>query len=295
MNQPEDNPTRADRVEQLWSDEMLERLIDGEVTEEIASSLRDELRRSPEVRRELAEIRRTDALAAEVFDGILDGRMDRVAAVMDAYQRRAMRRILASAACVALLIAGAFVLGRQMTGTPPPRDPGSRLADASPEVPAAAPHESVIESAPPDSRRAVRTVFEMPVRPKHLEPGSEEPGVTTEPDRLTQSPASTPEARAESNRNRERRLHALGRTLRSADLARQTLDAMPASEQLEACRVWARDPSLRPVAFERLARLQDDPALAGECARIATEMSDDRFLLAWARSHGLRATAQEHQ
>ncbi len=70
---------------------------------------------------------------------------------------------------------------------------------------------------------------------------------------------------------------------------------MPASEQLEACRVWARDPSLRPVAFERLAKLQNDPALAGECARIASEMSDDRFLLAWARSHGLRTTFPEHQ
>ena len=42
-------------------------------------------------------------------------------------------------------------------------------------------------------------------------------------------------------------------------------------------------------------RLQDDPALAGECARIASEMSDDSHLLAWARSHGLRTTAPTHQ
>lgn len=283
------------RAAQGWSDEMLERLIDGEVIEEVASALRDELRRNPDARRELAEIRRTDALAADIFDGLVEGRMSRVAEVMDVYQRRAMRRILAGAACVAILIVGAFALGRMMTGASPAPGPDSRLADATPEELIAPSHESAIEISRPDSRRAARIVFEMPVRPKHLAPGAEVPGVTTEPERLAQSPASTPEPRAESARERERRYLAIGRTLRSADVAKQTLDAMPESEQLEACRVWARDPALRPVTFERLARLQDDPALAGECARIASEMSDDSHLLAWARSHGLRTTAPTHQ
>lgn len=282
-----------DRGESVWSDELLERLLDGDLNDDLAATLRDELRQSPEARRELAEIRRTDALAAQLLDGIIDGRLDRVAEAMEVYQRRAARRICAGAACLALLIGGAFLLGRHAASPSRGAAAGSHLAAAPSEVPLVPPGKLAIA---PDSPRAVRTVFEMPVRPKHPTPAPDAgTGVASEPDRLARAPESTPEPRAESPRVREHRFLALGRTLRSADVAKQTLDAMPASEQLEACRVWARDPSLRPVAFERLAKLQNDPALAGECARIASEMSDDRFLLAWARSHGLRTTFPEHQ
>ena len=276
-----------------WSDEMLERLIDGEVTEEVSAALREELRRSPEARRELAEIRRTDALAAEVFDGILDGRMDRVAEVMELFQRRAMARVLAGAACVAVLVGGAFVLGRQMSGSSPAARSDARLVDAGSQESIEPAQKRVIEREGADSGRVVRTVFEMPVRPRHIAP---EIGPQMGPEMgPAESGVETESVAQESVRERERRYVALGRTLRSADVARGVLDAMEGAEQLEVCRVWARDPSLRPVAFERLARLQNDPSLAGECARIATEMSEDRGLLAWARSHGLRTTTGTEQ
>jgi hypothetical protein len=288
------NQETHDRSEGGWSDEMLERLIDGEVTDEVAAALRDELRRSPEARRELAEIRRTDEIASDVLGGIIDGRMDAVSEAMDRHQRRAATRMLASVACVALLVGGAFVLGRYANGTPQGVPSDSRLVDAGPRETIDAMPANAVDPKVPDDRRAVRTVFEMPVRGKRATALAEsEPDAAT--DGLASSGDDSAASDAPSDRERERRVLALGRTLRSADLARQTLDAMPSGDQLEACRIWARVPSLRPVAFERLARLQSDPALAGECARIASEMSEDRALLAWARSHNLRTTAPTHQ
>lgn len=284
----------------IWDDEMLERLIDGELTEEMAAALREELRRSPAARHEMAEIRRTDALAAHVLDGILEGRMDRVSEVFAIYQRRAARRILAGAACVALLVGGAFLLGRSHSSFAPSPGPiGPMAADSR--------LGAERETAPIEQRASaqsahhprVRTLFEIAVVPasvgdvEHATPAAM---MTAEATRSKPEPvASDVASKSARDAERTRRYIALGRTLRSAELARQTLDAMPASEQLEACRVWAREPSLRPVAFERLARLQNDPALAGECARIASEMSDDSSLLAWARSHGLRTSAPTEQ
>lgn len=299
MNQHERGGNEGERGG-VWNDEMLERLIDGELTEEMAAALREELRRSPAARHEMAEIRRTDALAAHVLDGILEGRMDRVAEVFAIYQRRAARRILAGAACVALLVGGAFLLGRSLAGG----SPGSpviegRVADMRTSMqtePMPADEGPRVVS---EARPSVRTLFEATVAPAsmvEIERASAATTTRAEATRMQPVPvASDVASEPARDAERARRFIALGRTLRSAELARQTLDAMPASEQLEACRVWAREPSLRPVAFERLARLQNDPALAGECARIASEMSEDNALLAWARSHGLRTSYPTEQ
>ncbi|MBX3315422.1 MAG: hypothetical protein KF902_01010 [Phycisphaeraceae bacterium] len=283
-----------------WDDEMLERLIDGEMTEEMAAALHEELRRSPAARHELAEIRRTDALAAEVLDGLLEGRVERVAEVFEMYQRRAARRILAGAACVAMLVGGAFLLGRSLSGAAPsPQLIDSRAADSrSGADPETVPNEHRAFALTEHQPR-VRTVFEIAVLPaRAVDAELAMPASVMTVEATPAQPELVPSdvvGKRARDAERARRFIELGRTLRSAELARQTLDAMSASEQLEACRVWAREPSLRPVAFERLARLQNDPALAGECARIASEMSDDSSLLAWARSHGLRTTAPTHQ
>ena len=290
MNQHEQNQDDSTRDHPSWSDEMIERLIDGEASEELAAALREELRRHPEARRELDEIRRTDALAARVLDGLMDGRMDGVVNAFETYQRRAARRILAVAACTCSLACGAFVLGwyfgNERRGAV--SDGGSYKVSSAGErlEPGDSREGGRAELA---QRSAVRTLFEVVLA---SEAGAE---MWSEGRGVELSASQSREARAFPEAERVRRYIALGRTLRSAELARQTLDAMAASEQLEACRVWARDPSLRPVAFERLARLQNDPVLAGECARIASEMSVDSVLLAWARSHGLRMSSPTAQ
>jgi hypothetical protein len=82
------------------------------------------------------------------------------------------------------------------------------------------------------------------------------------------------------------RLLSLGRVLRSAMVAHDTLDLMTPGEQVEACRVWATEPSLRPVAFERLARLALDPAVTDDVQQLARELAGDPTLRPWLTSYG---------
>jgi len=83
------------------------------------------------------------------------------------------------------------------------------------------------------------------------------------------------------------RIMALGRALRSADAARDALALMPAAEQLAACRLWAAEPSLRPIAFERLSVLSMHPTVADDVRRAARSMASDPSLTPWLRSYGL--------
>jgi hypothetical protein len=283
-----------------WTDEDLERFTDGAMDEQETDALRAALLADPEIRAGLARLQRTDALAAAMFDGLMKGDTDATARAMDQIGhnaiRRAAHRALALAASLALLLTGAFIIGRLSASTPasspstPPiaHAPTPTPPDITPEVsPAPAPEQRTASS--------VRTVLEIrysarepaPVDTAQIESSTLATDITDPETSDKPAPASGP--------SRERQILALGRAIRSAEIARATLDAMPGEEQLQACRIWARDPSLRPVAFERLARLQDDPAYAAECARIANAMSEDKHLLAWARSHNLRTTPPTHQ
>ncbi|MEM7754031.1 MAG: hypothetical protein AAF297_00165 [Planctomycetota bacterium] len=98
----------------------------------------------------------------------------------------------------------------------------------------------------------------------------------------TTTPAATASRRAE--------MLALGRLLRSADIARDTLAIMSPAEQLEACLLWTSEISLRPVAFERLAHLSMDPAVAGDVRRASLELMNDPAMRPWLASHGLAFT-----
>lgn len=255
-----------------WTDIDLEMFADDALDASSSDALREALRTDADLRRRLGSIRQIDRLAAEAFDQIAAA--PRTERSLRALRPSHLARPLALAACLAIVAAGSYLFGRSGRRAPDPVAPLA-LAPTDPEPPS--PHP---ESPAP---RTVRTVFEMPMPAGYkaaIEAAASDP-----------RPEPTP-TRAQPDRSREKELLALGRAIRSADLARATLDTMTGEDQLEACRIWARDPSLRPVAFERLARLQNDPAHAAECARIASAMSEDRNLLAWARSHRLRTDAQ---
>lgn len=283
----------------IWTDEEIERFADGAMGAEDAEALRASLLADPEIRAGLARVQRTDALAGAVLQGLMTGDDAGVAHAMDRIASRAVRRGLALAACILALLAGAFAFGRWSVKPTPPVAP-ERLAASTPSQdgsPALAPVVGAGDVTP--RRPAVRIVFEMPFTPR--EPAPDAIAATSgrsahdaPHDSATIDPRLPDREERAVTHAREREILALGRAIRSADLARQTLDTMSGEDQLNACRIWARDPSLRPVAFERLAKLQDDPALAGACARIASEMSDDRSLLAWARSHGLRMSSESN-
>ncbi len=290
---PSDNnpdPTRP------WTDEDLERFTDGAMDEQETDALRAALLADSEIRAGLTRLQRTDALAAAMFDGLMKGDTDATARAMDQIGRHAIRRAahraLALAASLALLLTGAFIIGRLSASTPASSPSAPPIAHA----PTSAPPDITPASAPEQrTASSVRTVLEIrysarepaPVDTAQIESSTLATDITDPETSDKPAPASSP--------SREREILALGRAIRSAEIARATLDAMPGEEQLQACRIWARDPSLRPVAFERLARLQDDPAYAAECARIANAMSEDKHLLAWARSHNLRTTPPTHQ
>ncbi len=74
--------------------------------------------------------------------------------------------------------------------------------------------------------------------------------------------------------------------------ANDTLDLMHPDQQIEACRVWAQDPSLRPVAFERLQQLASDPALAEQVSQTAQALARDAALRPWLMSYGFQDTAR---
>jgi len=82
-------------------------------------------------------------------------------------------------------------------------------------------------------------------------------------------------------------LLAIGRALRSADVARDALALMSPEEQLEACRLWSAEPSLRPIAFAHLSHLSMDPAVASDARRVAEALAIDASNRPWLASYGL--------
>lgn len=93
--------------------------------------------------------------------------------------------------------------------------------------------------------------------------------------------------RQASGEDRDAAFGLLGGTLRSAMTAQRVLDGLTPEEQLTVCTVWAHEPHLRPVTFERLALLQERPELRERVATLAAELSRSRELLAWVKSYRL--------
>ena len=209
------------------------------------------------------------------------------------------RVLLASGVLAAAAVGVAFVV----TGVPAttPATPGPQVADATPAdpvgeetdapIPEPTAQVAAVESDPSAVRRSVvlarftpeesagmAALFETPA-PAPAPAAEPTPNVDGAPAIV----AASPEPAAAS----DEQLMALGRLLRSAEAARDTLALMSPGEQLEACRLWAAEPSLRPFAFERLSDLSMNPAVADDVRRAATAMASDPALSPWLQSYGL--------
>lgn len=195
--------------------------------------------------------------------------------------RRALPLLVGGAALAGVLLAaavGGFVL---RSGAPAPRADEITAAPGSPKTPEASTPETLTPatSAPKPEREPLFTlVLEIPlVRP--------EAGAAFRAESIGQVARAADADRPGTRREAE--LLEFGRTLRSAMEIRETLDAMTPAEQLRACRVWAEHPTLRPVTFERLLALREDPAVRDEVLALVDEMRDVDELRPWLRSYRL--------
>ncbi len=256
MNTP--NPER-------WSDLDLELYHDGELTGPARTELSESLRESPELRARLSRIARLDALTSRALAGAPSAPLP--------ISRAVVRTVggIGLAACLALLFVPFLA-----------RRPG-----AAPTPPVPTPRTEVAVAPPP----AARIVLTLPVikRAASAEPRSGDASSradSSDGDRLAALPsdASAPERDAQFRR--------LGEIIRSAARAEELLDALPAHEQLAACRVWADDPRLRPFAFARLDRLRSRDELSDQYRAVLTGFSSRPELSPWVRSY-LRAAPSD--
>jgi hypothetical protein len=75
----------------------------------------------------------------------------------------------------------------------------------------------------------------------------------------------------------------LSRTLRSARTAELLLDGLGPEAQVTLASRWAREPKLRPVAFDRLRRLAEDDATSALVEAELARLGRDRDLSPWVR------------
>ncbi len=185
-------------------------------------------------------------------------------------------------------VAGAAIGLAVILTQPGQKTPAPQIADATPPTPATAPEPANTE--PPKPTRSFVVARFTPEESKALAaalfPDNEPAPDTVAAAEPVPLPDTTPDPA------RRDHLLALGRALRSAMNANDTLDLMSPAEQVEACRVWAADPSLRPVAFERLQQLASNPALADQVRHTAEALARDTAMRPWLMSYGFQDTAR---
>jgi hypothetical protein len=189
-------------------------------------------------------------------------------------------------------VAGAAIGLAVILTRPTQPSPTPTIADATPPPPELTPEPTVTETSKP-TRSFVVARF-TPEESKALA-AALFPANQPAPDRpAAAEPVPPPDTTPDTTPDPARRDHllALGRALRSAMNANDTLDLMPPAEQVEACRVWAADPSLRPVAFERLQHLASNPALADKVRHTAEALARDTAMRPWLMSYGFQDTAR---
>lgn len=266
-----------------WSDAEVELFHDEESPEADAALLAADLRRDTALRDRLADLRRLDRLVARACEA--------PASTTARPPRRAWLTVgLGLAAAGIALVAGLWLwLGGALHHQPSPTPvPEPRHATFPPQHPSAAP------ATRPDMR-AIRTLARIPLK-------SDAPLLADSPSAAPEKPPADafaqalrrgdvlgasflladapPERRAEYVRR-------LGDALRSSETAAAVLDRLDASEQLELCEAWVREPHLKPVAFARLAKLQHDEALNPRVSALADSLASEPGLASWVRSYGL--------
>lgn len=261
-----------------WSRRDVERFCDGDLPADVAGRLGDQARTDPALSARLADVRRFDS---ELRHALLAPPVVREACRSSA----AWRWTMGAAACVAVICIAALWLRPAPVPTAPIVRPGPGLA-----------LEAAIEPAP------FRVVWERPAR----RAAPREPDAPEAPGPLTGVPSAAAlpgdldaalrrgdtraaaEALAEAEGPlRDRMLRRLGEIIHSAGSAQRVLDGLSVEQQLEACRLWAREPGLQNIVFARLARLAGDERTRPAAATVVGALAGDAELLPWLRRYGL--------
>jgi len=270
-------PPRASRRSRL------ERLIDGDLPRSEADSLRDLVERDPALRAELARVERTDRLIAESLSARPRPRRSspRAGAVRP--------RWLVLGGAGGLIGLGALAAVALVVR---PWSEGA-LRPTSSHEPSSPTHvASVDDRTPPApdarSQSGSRVLFEIAGARAPARPDDRLPAAThSSEDR----PVSIDERRRIANSDerdgRAEEYLRLGRSIRSAMIAERALDELTPAEQLDAIREWVRVPSLRPVAFERLAALAHDPMVGDAALSLARALADQQDLSPWVKSQAV--------
>lgn len=247
-----------------WSDADLEAFLDGALPDATHAALAADLREDPGLRARLASITRADTLARTVL-------LAPAPVTAAAPRRRSPAPLLAAAAALALIAALAFLRSAGPTDTARHSESPTTLARA-------------------DGDDMIRVVLSIPVRARSA-PAAHAPPL--EPAPVVSDPADLPMNLLASADPAERAVayRRLGEVLRSAAAAEAALNALSPAEQLEACRLWADDPRLRPVVFPRLRVLADHPDLTDDLAIVLADLRNRPDLRGWLASHDLLATA----
>lgn len=244
----------------------LEVFHDGELSADDRAELERLLEHDESLRAEMRDIRLADALIREALTS----------------PRPAPRRVgwvakasigVAGGTLAAFLLA--VLIGPRAAGPTEAPAPESPSPIALNNQPAPAP-TLAMQDAPGERAHAARVLFSVP-RSK-----------VPEQHRLRATDAEASRAVAEFRSGdpaaRERTALELGRAIRSARAAEAALDALSPDEQLGVIRLWARDPSLRPFAFDRLERLAGESAVRVEALDLARSLAGEPELSPWVHS-----------
>ena len=282
------------RPTKTWTTEDLELYHDEELDPARRSELSAALRRDPALRKRLATVRRVDDLLAGALVAELPA------------SRRSLRIVLsgraplvaAASLLIAVTAAGWFTVKHWPPGeTRVAEDAPQRSSDAAAQV----------------EYRAIRVVFSLPVRKTSPETPSQVP-TNASPD--TKSVAAVAAVRDDapflarldwmlktgrmqealdllngaSENQRAVAYRHMGNLFRSAYVAEQILDGLSPREQLAVCRQWARQPLVRPTAFDRLRRFSRQPGLSGEVDVVVAELAKEPELETWLHGYQLAGT-----
>ncbi|MEC9374478.1 MAG: hypothetical protein VYC34_11570 [Planctomycetota bacterium] len=246
-----------------WTDEDLERSLDGELPPAEAESLRADLLADPTLRSRLDRVR---ALDAAILRALTESPAPRQAGRAAFPIRRCITALAAIALCVALPIS--FFATSTRSEAPAP------IAQSDPPIPHAPRIVFAVALDRPAASPAIETAAPAVGDAALVKARGRGDGVAAL-DLLAAGPAAE---RAGAWRR-------VGELMVSAETAREALLMLPLDDQLTVLGVWAERPALRFVAFNRLRELIDDPVTRRGALDLRDHLAQDPAMWSWVHSY----------
>jgi len=272
-------------LDHRWTDLDVERYHDGDLPPDVADAFNRDLMSDPALRARLDAVRRLDD----------DARAALLAPAHPGQPTFRLRTTLAAAAAILLVAGAGFALWRLTPALPP----------APVEEPIATETEEDAEADranPAWDENGVVLVIDLSKRPEreqrwtgpnapHTEPAASE-GAVAALRPLEEALRSGDSVQVLRYLNEsapgDAGLERIGALLLSADTAREALLMLPPERRLDAVRVWARRPALRPVVFSSLQEMLANPATRSLAQDLRRELSEDPELRPWLASYASR-------